>query len=80
MPSRWYRERAENLSKLHAAVKFPSETVCTNEDTVSVWAHNHSLVFQQIFAESIQVPGTVLCKRTAGEDTEILVLIRCTFW
>lgn len=37
---------------------------CNDEDTVSVWVHNHSLLFQQIFAEGFQVPGTVLHNRT----------------
>lgn len=65
MPGNFYSERISHLSKSPPQIamwqaNFNSEPFCNNADTVSVLAHNHSLIFQQIFTEGIQVPGTVL--------------------
>lgn len=72
--------------------KFPPQTACGSqisiEDNVIIMKTllacgstvTHSFIFQQIFAEGIHVPGTVLHSGTAGEDTNILVLTWYAFW
>lgn len=60
--------------KLHVAANFNAGQFCNNGDTVSVLAHDYSLIFQKIFAKASDCQDLSAKSGGAGQKDPSLTL------